>query len=151
MWRWSEYLLQYLRTLGYYGIVLILTSGFRVICVRYISSYLHYICTSGKKPSGFQPGHNWQNTCQKCEKRSRKCEKHVEMTGKRFLWHQTRKKWYRDFWIPIFVQNSRSHNQARTLTRRQKFAIYLVYKRGCSQKLAQKMVFAESNKFLTTR
>ena len=48
----------------------------------------------------------------------RKCEKHVEMTAKRFLWRQTRKKWYRDFWIPIFVQNSRFHNQAGTLTRR---------------------------------
>ena len=60
-----------------------------------------------------------RETVRKCEKtRGNDCETFLQ------IWRQTRKKWYRDFWIPIFVQNSRFHNQAGTLTRRWKFSIW---------------------------
>ena len=90
--------------------------------------------SGGKKLRGFQPGHKIdKNTCQKCEKRSESAKKYVKMTAKRFLWRQTRKKGHRDFWIPIFVQNSRFHNQAGTLTRRH-LGIFIArsgYQPGC--------------------
>ena len=75
--------------------------------------------SGGKKLSGFQPGHKIDKTRVKSARNGQKVRKKlVEMTAKRFLWRQTRKKFYHDFWIHIFVQNSRFHNQAGTLTRR---------------------------------
>ena len=78
------------------------------------------VCRSGKfstwrmthQKQTFPPGREICKICQKCEKWSEDAKKYAKVTSSCWSWRHTRKKWRHDFWIPIFEQGSRFHDQA---------------------------------------